>query len=289
MEDTMTELRPESLTLLDAARDGDEPTRADRERVRAALAARLASGATLSAASAAAPRAAAKGAQGASLATGAKLALILALAAAVPVVGVRLAPSHPSGELGAFEGRRGGSVSHGAGGRPDDPFVGSNVRPMPDPPTDLASSATPQPPAAAPDPTSDLAPDAVSPTRGRGKPFGAPREGSALSSGLEVEIPLIAEARAALASGSPARAYEPLARHARRFPRGVLAQEREVLLIQALCALGRAPEARDHERRFREAFPDSPHAAALGSTCAATPAARAREDAGGSEESASPF
>jgi hypothetical protein len=53
------------------------------------------------------------------------------------------------------------------------------------------------------------------------------------------------------------------AEHARRFPDGVLAPEREVLAIEALRALGRNDQAEERLRKFRATYPDSLHTRAL--------------------------
>lgn len=59
------------------------------------------------------------------------------------------------------------------------------------------------------------------------------------------------------------------AEHARRFPEGVLAPEREVLAIEALRALGQNVQADERLRKFRATYPDSLHTRAL--TKSATP------------------
>jgi hypothetical protein len=46
----------------------------------------------------------------------------------------------------------------------------------------------------------------------------------------------------------------------RRFPDGILLQEREALTISALAELGRSSEASARARAFLRAFPQSPHA-----------------------------
>ena len=43
--------------------------------------------------------------------------------------------------------------------------------------------------------------------------------------------------------------------HARRFPGGALAQEREFIAVSALLSLGRTPEARSRAARLLERFP----------------------------------
>jgi hypothetical protein len=45
--------------------------------------------------------------------------------------------------------------------------------------------------------------------------------------------------------------------HARRFPAGSLVQEREVLAVELLRALGRAAEARARAAAFARTFPRS--------------------------------
>lgn len=67
-----------------------------------------------------------------------------------------------------------------------------------------------------------------------------------------------------------------LLQHARQFPDGRLAEERESLLIQALAAAGRTSEARSRAARFRTRFSHSlllpaVEAAALGADARPTP------------------
>jgi hypothetical protein len=72
------------------------------------------------------------------------------------------------------------------------------------------------------------------------------------------EADLLGAAQAALAA-SPARSLSLVGEHARKFPRGLLVQEREVLAIEALSRLGRAQEASARAERFLAAFPRSAH------------------------------
>lgn len=57
---------------------------------------------------------------------------------------------------------------------------------------------------------------------------------------LAEEVAIIEQARGA----APARALELAAEHAKRFPAGQMAMEREIVAIEALKAMGRAGEAR---------------------------------------------
>lgn len=72
-----------------------------------------------------------------------------------------------------------------------------------------------------------------------------PPDGSAsAANSLGAELELLTASRAASASGRPSLALARAEAHARRFPSGVLAQERDSLRISALCELGREDEAR---------------------------------------------
>lgn len=71
------------------------------------------------------------------------------------------------------------------------------------------------------------------------------------------EREVIDAARAALARGRPADALSATTRHAERWPRGHLAEEREVIAIQALAGLGRRVEADRRATAFKRAFPSS--------------------------------
>jgi hypothetical protein len=72
------------------------------------------------------------------------------------------------------------------------------------------------------------------------------------------ELELLFDARKALPT-QPTAALRLLDEHAARFPRGMLAPEREVLAIEALRTLGRTTEATQRLRRFQSQFPESIH------------------------------
>lgn len=61
----------------------------------------------------------------------------------------------------------------------------------------------------------------------------------------------------ALARGDQTSALDAFARHATTFPNGQLAEEREVLAIQALVASNRRQEAAERGAKFRLKYPDS--------------------------------
>jgi len=70
------------------------------------------------------------------------------------------------------------------------------------------------------------------------------------------ELTLLREAQKALRT-EPSKALSLANQHARLYPGGLLAQEREVVAISALESLGRAAEARARAARFQAAYPGS--------------------------------
>jgi hypothetical protein len=80
---------------------------------------------------------------------------------------------------------------------------------------------------------------------------------------LRAERRLIDQARAALSSGQSAGVIGALKRHLHRFPKGLLAEEREALWIRALVLGGRDDQAIDRAARFRVRYPGSIHRSAV--------------------------
>ncbi len=73
------------------------------------------------------------------------------------------------------------------------------------------------------------------------------------------ELLLLDRAQRALGS-DPRRALAAAREHRRRFPRGQYVQEREVITIEALIALGRSARAEHRAQRFLARHPDSSYA-----------------------------
>lgn len=90
------------------------------------------------------------------------------------------------------------------------------------------------------------------------------------SGALAAEQSLLDPARAALASGDGAAALARLALHERRFPAGLLSQEREAMAIRALVLTGARADAERRAAAFRSRYPGS----LLGPTIDATLRAR---------------
>lgn len=203
------------------------------------------------------------------------------VAMGTPPVGVASALSPAAAKVGAFGklmASTGGkllavglSVGIGAG-------LWALAGQKPDAPVASQRSAEPAPiiveaPRLEPTVTAAAAPDAPTPgvvksqppsTRARAraalvKP--AAVEPVVLAEPKPSELSLIQQAEAARSRSSEALAI--LARHEQLYPRGALAQEREVLAIEVLLKAGNAAQARARAQRFEAANPGSAHLSRL--------------------------
>jgi hypothetical protein len=82
--------------------------------------------------------------------------------------------------------------------------------------------------------------------------------GSDEETSLARERALIEQSRTALRAGEPSRALGLLHAHERRYPGGLLVEERMGLQVEALAAAQRFGEARSLAERFHAIFPTSP-------------------------------
>jgi hypothetical protein len=74
---------------------------------------------------------------------------------------------------------------------------------------------------------------------------------------LAAERALLERAQSALARGHPSEAYQAALEHELDYPHGQLVEEREVLEVQSLAALGRRAEAEKAAAAFRKSHPKS--------------------------------
>jgi hypothetical protein len=81
--------------------------------------------------------------------------------------------------------------------------------------------------------------------------------GSQPDQGFAQERLLLDAARASLARGEGASALASIGAHEHQFPSGILVQEREVLAVRALLALGQTDRAKRRAESFRARFPNS--------------------------------
>lgn len=224
----MSDLSPETRALIDMARDADGPTHDDRARIRSAVTRRLAMGAAAGITATAAAKTATAG-------IALKLvvsAALLTVAAVVTVKPETVAPPLPP------------------------PPVVQKVVPRARP----APAAVPKaarPPAPAPEKTVEA--PLPPPPKPSAKPAPAPVDPSE-------EIRAVREAHAALKSGNGDAALRILEQQSKK--PGILAEERAAARVLALCAAGRAKEARAEAGRFLAIYPRSPQATRVSSACA---------------------
>jgi hypothetical protein len=100
----------------------------------------------------------------------------------------------------------------------------------------------------------------------------APPEASVVSARrahdhLAQEVAILSRATSDLHAGRPASALKSLAEHQRKFPKGLLSQERQAARAQALCALGRTRDAELELGRLTKSSPQSPNAARAREVC----------------------
>jgi hypothetical protein len=301
MEDTVTDLSPEDSALLDAARDGHEPTKRDRARVRAALIAQLGVGTGLTAVTTSTTAA---GAGLAATSSGA-VGVVAKLVAATALVGAL-------GGTGALAYRIASGPSSGEAivipTQPSTPSLRESVvtpapkaalAALPSIPLPAAQSASPNRPGA-PSNASPVPPRREGPenpstptvntggaaARGAlaaavpGEPASAPQaQGSAFTARetlpaepatpttLEDETRLVRGGINALHARDAAGALALFDEHARSYPNGVLAEERAAERISALCDLGRLTEASSAAASFLREHPHSPLASRVSVVC----------------------
>jgi hypothetical protein len=113
------------------------------------------------------------------------------------------------------------------------------------------------------------APPAISSNTNKAEPSQYAAKSSRDSLGQEVQI--LSRAERELHNGRPDLALKALDEHQRRFASGALVQERLAARVQALCALGRAQEAKAESIKLKRSSPNSPQAAQMSSPCESKP------------------
>jgi hypothetical protein len=90
---------------------------------------------------------------------------------------------------------------------------------------------------------------------------------------LAQEVAILSRAASYLEAGRASDALRAVDEHQRKFPNGVLKEERYAARVQALCALGRRDEAAGELARLSRIAPESPHVARARQSCAAAASA----------------
>jgi hypothetical protein len=295
----MKGLSRESRSLIDAARDGDDPSAADRKRVRSALARKLALGVAAGAVAATASHAAAGGVAAGTggAASGAASAGVVAagaagggsivsgtVAAGIGGLGAKLLVSVAI--VGALGAGTVGYARHEAARRTEVDARSTVAAPIARPALVMSGAAPPsaRAPAASlpvaplvtavtavtasvPAPPAAVSPAIPAPAAAKSVPAPSSASTAAAPSELDAELALLQEAHGALQMNDGARALRLLEEHTRRFPNGALGEESEAARVFALCQVGRADEARDVAGRFLREHPRSPLAPRVSRAC----------------------
>lgn len=283
----MSDLTPEDTALLDLARGGHDPSTADRERVRTAVVAQLGIAAALVTSSAGAvggASAAGSVLSGAGL-LAAKVLGVVAVMVSVTAGGValhrtlRVAPPRvPTTAANALVPTPAASVRTSVL-ESDIPVVTPflEVAPTPEPsplakagpaltahrsremvssvPNGVANDKTPEGLRSPGKDGSEFAPEI--PSAAPAVEANVPEQ-AATATTLLAETDLIRAGLAALHGGDPSRALTLFDEHAGTFPAGVLADERDIERITALCELGRSGDARAAAASFLRRRPNAP-------------------------------
>jgi hypothetical protein len=279
----MSELEPVDHALLDLARGGHEPTDEDRTRLRGRLAARLGVAAGLTLASttiAASSSGAAAVAGGGAVATAAKVLAGLAVLTAIgggSVAYFRAVGSAPRQAVASSPVSHSvvqTAETHGTVAVPVAPPSPRLPEAAESPPATAAGSspalqAIPVSPKAVAAPPVLSAPTSRSASSAPVEPLQSPPAVGPASTTLEAETRLLLAGIAALHAGDAVRALAFFDEHARDYPSGVLAEERAVERILALCSLGRSDDVRAAASAFLAAHPGSPLAPRVRASCAA--------------------
>lgn len=234
----MTELKSETQALLDLGRAGDDPGEDVIARNRQRLALKV-GGAALG-------TAAVTGSATKALAASGSLKM-LAICGAVAVAGVGLGGyalqrdvAPPSSKSAAVP-----SVAEPARQQQPPKPVEQNEPPAPEPlEVPIALGSLPSP--------------ATTSSGGSAK---------ARAASIQSELELIRRAQKHLHRGEDAAALALLAEHARRFPNGVLTQERDASRVSALCQAGDVVAARALAEQFLQRSPQSPFADRVRNSC----------------------
>lgn len=126
----------------------------------------------------------------------------------------------------------------------------------PDPPSDVQEPARSTPDAVVAKPRAGAAATATADSTRSAPPTAAPAAAAS-------ELELLRDARLAVHQ-APARALQLTEEHARLYPRGLMTQERELIAISALVALGRRTAALSRAAAFERLYPTSPYRKQLG-------------------------
>ncbi len=270
----------DARALIDQASGGDDPSQADRERMRARLA--LAMVATTGGFAVAGAVKASSAASGSLVpaASVASVSSVAAVGATVGATGLAAIGTKIAVAVALVSALGGGgalvvSAAHRNAARAESPVAVATVAiaaappvapTVPAAPAVTTASAVASAPVAAPVVNAAAPHPAVSASSAS-----AAASPSTDTPDVADELVLLREARSALKAGNAERSLQILAEHAHRFPHGALTEEREAARAVATCATvasgGSADTARATVARFFRLYPRSLHASRVHNAC----------------------
>jgi hypothetical protein len=143
------------------------------------------------------------------------------------------------------------------------------VAPEPEPVT-AAAPAQPEVTAIdepAPEPAPEVEIEAEPVRRKGARKPAAPAAPAPTADSLREERAILARATAALRAGDPGAALEAVAEHVKKFPRGLLVEERSATNVLGLCAAGKVAQGVKARDAFLARWPRSVHAARVQDAC----------------------
>jgi hypothetical protein len=244
---------PETESFLAKVRDAEDPTRADQERVRAAVRTAVAGGLAVGVAAGGGTWAKLTSGFGWTALKGSAVVLCVVAGAKLAVPERFAAPSAPAAAL-----------SPAARPRP----VEERAR-SPHPTPEVALAPAPSVPAPArPSAQTPTARTTVTEAQPDAPSQVPPEAPPSVAESAREELALLSKARAALRAGDAASALSALDAKARGDTR--FTAERRALRVQALCAAGRVAEARAEAAALLRSEPSSLPRAAVARSCAAS-------------------
>lgn len=254
----MNELSQDARALIDSVSGLDEPSRADKHRVRERLAAQLGVAAFASASFAPPPLSASQ-APGAGATTAAGLAKksFWAAHAGKLLIAVGLVSA---GTFAALQGRTAHErVPSSQGAASDAPSAVADAPSEAAPAADVA-------PAVRAEESAVAKPESVEPAAAPARVKRvAPRAAERTSDTLSRELQLLGQAQAALRAGQAQRALSLAEAHQKEFPGGVMKEERLGIAALATCTLNPSDVAKG--KAFLKAAPSSPLSARVRKAC----------------------
>jgi hypothetical protein len=227
----MNDLNSRARAVIEAARDADEPSLADRDRIKHAVLVQVAAGIVASTAAAG------------TVTVGMSLGMKVGLAVlAVSLVG--------GGSAGFVHWQGKQRTSNVATSTPWPKAVARAATPVP-----VEIPAVAPPVAASPAPTENKARRLDKPRKlvGQGSDELVSQEDQ-----LNAEVAVLKRAREELRLGRPNQALEALLEYDRRFGKGALGEERQAIAAIAACQAHPGPSARAQAQAFMHSSPKSP-------------------------------